>query len=95
MTATNRFITEPIAELLGIDALIATEPEIVDGCYGDCVDPDTCEPVMMQVTCGDGTELQCREMAPRCPEGSEPEIVNNCYGRCYAIIFPTLPANWH
>jgi HAD superfamily hydrolase (TIGR01490 family) len=33
ITATNRFITEPIAELLDIDALIATEPEIVDGAY--------------------------------------------------------------
>lgn len=33
MTATNRFITEPIAKLLGIDVLIATEPEIVDGRY--------------------------------------------------------------
>lgn len=33
ITATNRFITDPIAELLGIDALIATEPEIVDGAY--------------------------------------------------------------
>lgn len=33
ITATNRFIAEPIAALLGIDALIATEPEIVDGVY--------------------------------------------------------------
>lgn len=33
ITATNRFITEPIAALLGIDALIATEPEVVDGVY--------------------------------------------------------------
>lgn len=33
ITATNYFITEPIAELLGIDTLIATEPEIVDGAY--------------------------------------------------------------
>ena len=33
ITATNRFITEPIAELLGMDALIATDPEIVDGAY--------------------------------------------------------------
>lgn len=32
-TATNRFITEPIAELLGVDTLIATDPEIVDGRY--------------------------------------------------------------
>jgi HAD superfamily hydrolase (TIGR01490 family) len=30
-TATNRFITEPIARLLDIDVLIATDPEIVDG----------------------------------------------------------------
>lgn len=33
ITATNRFITEPIAELLGVADLIATEPEIVDGRY--------------------------------------------------------------
>jgi len=33
ITATNRFITEPIAALLGIDALIATDPEIIDGAY--------------------------------------------------------------
>ncbi len=30
ITATNRFVTEPIAELLGIANLIATEPEIID-----------------------------------------------------------------
>lgn len=33
MTATNRFITEPIAELLNIDNLIATDPEMKDGRY--------------------------------------------------------------
>lgn len=33
MTATNRFITEPIAELLGVDDLIATDPEMRDGRY--------------------------------------------------------------
>lgn len=33
MTATNRFITEPIAELLGIDDLIATDPEMANGRY--------------------------------------------------------------
>ena len=32
-TATNRFVTEPIAELLGIPNLLATEPELVDGHY--------------------------------------------------------------
>jgi HAD superfamily hydrolase (TIGR01490 family) len=33
ITATNSFITTPIAEKLGIQNLIATEPEIVDGVY--------------------------------------------------------------
>ena len=33
ITATNRFVTEPIAALLGIPHLLATEPEQVDGRY--------------------------------------------------------------
>ncbi|MDR5903153.1 MULTISPECIES: HAD family hydrolase [Halomonas] len=33
ITATNRFITGPIAERLGVDDLIAVEPEIIDGHY--------------------------------------------------------------
>jgi len=33
ITATNRFITGPIAERLGVDDLIATEPEIINGNY--------------------------------------------------------------
>lgn len=33
ITATNRFITGPIAEMLGVNDLIATEPEIRDGRY--------------------------------------------------------------
>ncbi|WP_309045783.1 HAD family hydrolase [Marinobacter sediminicola] len=33
ITATNRFVTEPIADVLGIDHLIATEPELVNGRY--------------------------------------------------------------
>lgn len=33
ITATNHFITEPIAALLGVDELLATEPEQVDGRY--------------------------------------------------------------
>lgn len=33
ITATNRFITEPIAELLGIENLIASDAEIIDGRY--------------------------------------------------------------
>lgn len=32
-TATNRFITEPIAQLLGIEHLIATDPEMAEGRY--------------------------------------------------------------
>jgi HAD superfamily hydrolase (TIGR01490 family) len=33
ITATNRFITQPIATLLGFDQLIATEGEMIDGKY--------------------------------------------------------------
>ena len=33
ITATNRFLTGPIAELLGIQHLLATNPEVVDGGY--------------------------------------------------------------
>ena len=33
VTATNRFVTEPIAERLGVDALLATEPERGEGGY--------------------------------------------------------------
>jgi HAD superfamily hydrolase (TIGR01490 family) len=33
MTATSRFITEPIAELLNVADLIATDPEMIDGRY--------------------------------------------------------------
>ncbi len=33
ITATNSFITQPIAQAFGIEALIATEPELVNGEY--------------------------------------------------------------
>jgi HAD superfamily hydrolase (TIGR01490 family) len=33
ITATNRFVTAPIAEILGIPHLLATDPEMVDGRY--------------------------------------------------------------
>ena len=33
ITATNAFITRPIAELLGVDGLLATEPQVVGGRY--------------------------------------------------------------
>lgn len=33
ITATNLFVTEPIAKELGVDHIIATEPEMVDGQY--------------------------------------------------------------
>ena len=33
ITATNRFVTEPIVKLFGIDILLATTPEFVDGRY--------------------------------------------------------------
>lgn len=33
ITSTNRFITQPIAESLGVDALLATEAEVVENRY--------------------------------------------------------------
>ena len=33
ITATNRFITEPIAKTLGVDDILATDPEIIDNRY--------------------------------------------------------------
>jgi HAD superfamily hydrolase (TIGR01490 family) len=33
ITATNRFVTSPIAEAFGVDDLIATDPEILNGKY--------------------------------------------------------------
>lgn len=33
ITATNRFVTEPIARALGVDDLLASDPEFVDGAY--------------------------------------------------------------
>lgn len=33
ITATNRFVTEPIAELLGVEHLLATEPEVIGNRY--------------------------------------------------------------
>lgn len=33
ITATSRFVAEPIAQLLDVDELLATDPEIVDGRY--------------------------------------------------------------
>lgn len=33
ITATMSFVTRPIAELLGVDDILATEPEFIDGAY--------------------------------------------------------------
>ncbi len=33
ITATNRFVTGPIATQLGVDDILATEPELIDGRY--------------------------------------------------------------
>jgi len=42
ITATNSFITQPIAALLGVPYLLATEPEIVDGRYTGRVSGTPC-----------------------------------------------------
>jgi len=42
ITATNRFITEPIARRYGVEQLLATEPEIVAGEYTGAVNGTPC-----------------------------------------------------
>jgi HAD superfamily hydrolase (TIGR01490 family) len=42
ITATNRFVTGPIADAFGVDDLIATDPEIIDGHYTGQVDGTPC-----------------------------------------------------
>lgn len=42
ITATNRFVTEPIAKLLGVDDLLATDPAMVDGRYTGDVEGIPC-----------------------------------------------------
>ena len=42
ITATNRFVVEPIAARLGVDTLIATEPELVEGSYTGRVVGEPC-----------------------------------------------------
>jgi len=42
ITATNSFITQPIADAFGADALIATEPECINGQYTGKVDGIPC-----------------------------------------------------
>ncbi len=42
ITATNRFVTEPIATLLGVDDILATDPEIHDGRYTGRVEGTPC-----------------------------------------------------
>lgn len=42
ITATNRFVTEPIARMLGIEVLLATDPEQIDGRYTGEVDGTPC-----------------------------------------------------
>lgn len=42
ITATNSFVTTPIAELLGIVNLLATEPERIDGTYTGAIAGTPC-----------------------------------------------------
>lgn len=42
ITSTNRFIVAPIVAKLGIEHLLATEAEMVDGCYTGAVDGVPC-----------------------------------------------------
>jgi len=42
ITATNSFVTGPIAKAFGVDNLIATEPELVDGRYSGKITGTPC-----------------------------------------------------
>lgn len=42
ITATNRLVTEPIAALLGVPNLLATDPEVIDGRYTGQVEGTPC-----------------------------------------------------
>jgi HAD superfamily hydrolase (TIGR01490 family) len=42
ITATNRFITEPIVAMYGIPHLLATDPELIDGAYTGAVSGIPC-----------------------------------------------------
>jgi len=42
ITATNRFVTAPIVAKYGIDDLLATEPEVIDGNYTGRVKGEPC-----------------------------------------------------
>lgn len=42
ITATNRFVTDPVAEALGVDDMLATEPQLVDGRYSGEVEGEPC-----------------------------------------------------
>jgi len=42
ITATNHFVTEPIVNLYGIEHLLATDPELIDGKYTGKVDGTPC-----------------------------------------------------
>ena len=42
ITATNRFVTEPIAAMLGVEHLLATEPEVKQGRYTGNVSGTPC-----------------------------------------------------
>ena len=42
ITATNRFIAGPIASLLGVSNLLATEPEVVDGKFTGAITGTPC-----------------------------------------------------
>lgn len=42
ITATNRFVTGPIAKRLGVDDMLATDPECIDGLYTGAVSGTPC-----------------------------------------------------
>ena len=42
ITSTNSFITKPIGKMFGIETMIATEPELKDGCFTGAISGELC-----------------------------------------------------
>ena len=72
-----------ICEIVPPQCPAGTILEVVGGCFGQCVDPLTCEPpVVDPFPCHDGSTAICEIVPPQCPDGLVIEVVNGCFGDC-------------
>lgn len=74
--------TQLVCEILPFDCPDGEVHEIIDGCFGECVDRSTCEPPVEQKDCGDGTVVICEILPFDCPDGEVHEVIAGCFGAC-------------